>query len=298
MTIFVTGATGFLGGHFLGLRPVRGVRLRCLTRRRENPRLSGVEWVRGDLLHHGAWERKMRGCAAVVHLAAHPLLDCERDPVQGARVIVEGFSRLLGAARRAGVRRFVIASSAEVYGSPVRLPISEKTPLRPLSVYGFLKACADLHLLRFGEVSGSSVCILRFFNLYGCVTDGTVPVTVVRLFAERLLRDEPVILHASRRNSRDFIHVQDAARVVWSGVRRSSVRGVFNIGSGRETSLLNLATKLARLAGRRLRVDFRPAEGRLRRLVADCRRARELLGFRPKVSLDHGLREVLREVGR
>lgn len=295
-TIFVTGGTGLLGGHFLRLGNGHRWRLRCLARK-PPPSIAGrVEWIQGVLPKIAPWEAALRGCDAVVHLACASLPECEEDPVLGAEVNVAGFRNLFDAAAQHGVRRFILASSAEAYGLTDRLPVRETTPLRPRSLYGFTKACADLYALERAKLSGLSVCILRFFSLYGCSADRVCPPIFLRVMAERVLCGQPVVLHASLRNSRDFLHVTDAARALWLAVERAHVEGVINIGSGHETPLREAARRLAKLAGRPLTVDFRPGEGRHRRLAADCRLARRRLGFIPKVSLDQGLREMLEMV--
>jgi len=303
--LFVTGATGFLGGHFLKLASAaqrgasaRNLRLRCLVRKPVHHALPNVEWVRGDLLKSNPWRKKLKGCHAVIHLATCPLPECERDPILGSKVIVAGLSRLMEYSTEAGIQRFIIASTSEVYGSPDRLPIKESVHPRPLSIYGFLKACADFYAMERAMACGLSVCILRFFNLYGRAVDCAGPVTVLTLFAEQILHNRSVILHASRRNSRDFLHVKDAARALWAAVEKSGAEGLINIGSGRETTLQAAAQRLAAIAGKKLMIDFRPNEGRWRRMAADCSRARRLLGFRPKVSLDQGLCEVLEDAAR
>lgn len=294
--LFVTGATGYLGGHFLRLAVRQGWRVRCLTRRPPEAAAAaaaGVEWVKGDLLRPGPWGDKLRGCGVVVHLATHPLLECERDPTRGAAVIVGGMARLLRMVGAQRIRRLIVASSMEVYGLPVKLPVSERAPVNPRSLYGFFKACADLHVLRQESRMKLSVCILRFANLYGPAADGSFQPMVLRLFAERVRRGAPVILHQSLKNSRDFLHVRDAARALLLAVRRRPSAKVINVGTGRETTLKEAAQKLARLAGKRLRIDFRPHEGRLRWMRTDPRRARRELGFVPEVALDQGLKEVL-----
>ncbi len=295
--LFVTGAGGFLGRHFLALARRRGWRLRCLARRLPPGSWPGVEWVKGDLSKDGRWTARLKDCDTVLHLAACPLELCQEDPVLAEEVIVHGLRRLMEAMSRRGVGRLIMASTGEVYGIPKKIPVGESLAPAPQSVYGFLKACADLVAMHAGPGLGIQVCILRFFNLYGRALHGPQPPTVLNLFADRILKGQPVILHASRRNSRDFVHVKDAARALALAVGHPEAEGIFNIGSGRETTLLDAAQRLARRAGVPLRVDFRPREGRLRRAAADIRRARRELGFRPSVPLDRGLRELLRVLG-
>lgn len=288
--IFVTGATGYLGKHFLAEARRRGWRLRCLARRLPRPLPPRVEWIRGDLSRPGRWPRALKGCRVVVHLATATLPECERDPAAGATTLLGGLKNLLAAARAAAVPRFVLASTSEVYGDPARLPVREDAPLRPLSAYGFLKACAEMVATR----GDARACILRFFNLYGAAVDGRPRDTVLNLFARRILAGEPLVLHRSRKNSRDFVHVKDAARALALAVERAPATGAFNIGSGRETTLLAAGRRLGAIAGGTVAMDFRPKEGRLRRVRADTRRARQELGFASRVSLEAGLREVLR----
>lgn len=288
--IFVTGAAGYVGGHFLQEARRRGWRVRALDRCVPARRTPGVRWIRGDLARPAPWRRALEGCRAVVHLATATLPDCERDPAAGAEVILGGLRNLLAAARRASVPRFVLASTSEIYGDPVRLPVREEAPPRPLSAYGFLKACAEMLAARGEPV----VCVVRFFNLYGAAVDGRPRDTVLNLFARRILAGEPLVLHRSRKNSRDFIHVKDAARALALAVDRVAAEGAFNIASGRETTLLAAGRRLGALARRRVAVDFRPREGRLRRVRADTRRARRTLNFAARVPLETGLREVLR----
>jgi UDP-glucose 4-epimerase len=191
------------------------------------------------------------------------------------------------------VGRWVISSTAEVFGAPRKLPIAESARLRPLSSYGRLKAEAERLALSRAAAAGASMTILRFFNLYGPKVDGQVPDTVIRSFATRLLAGQPVVLHASRANSRDFLHVRDAVTALMASLARSARPGVYNVGSGRETTLLEVAQRIGALLGTPVDVDFRPGEGRRRRSQADRRKATRALGFRPRVGLDEGLGELL-----
>ncbi len=297
-TIFVTGSTGYLGGHFLKLATHHSWQLYCLVRKPPRYRMPHVKWIRGDLLQDSHWIRKLEGCSMIVHLATCPLLECERNPLLAADVIVGGLDRILEGAIKHGIKHFILASTAEVYGSPSRLPITETTPLKPRSIYGFFKACADLHAFVQAKEHHLSVCALRFFNLYGRAACGETPSSIFNLFARQILQGKPVVLHASYCNSRDFIHVKDAAQALWKAIQNKNAQGIINIGSGRETFLQDAAQKLADMAGRHLEIDFRPHEGRLRRMVAGGQRAHKILNFVPKVSLDQGMREVLDDGAR
>ncbi len=288
--LFVTGASGYVGGHFLREARRRRWRLRCLARAPSHRRGGRVRWIQGDLCRKGKWERSLKGCRAVIHLATASLLECERDPAAAAAVILDGTRRLLDAARRAGVKRVIFASSSEVYGDPPRLPVRESDPLSPLSIYGFLKACAEILVLRHA----ASACVLRFFNLYGEAVDGRPRETVLNLFARRILAGEAVAIDRSPKNSRDFLHVQDAAQALAAAINREEASGVINIGSGCETRLLAAARKIGAWAGHRAHPKIRSGAGRLRRMRAATRRAQALLDFSPRQNFDDGLRQTLR----
>ncbi len=295
-TIFVTGGTGYLGGHLLKIatQSNRNLQFRCLTRHpRHQPGLKNVKWIDGDLSDKISYKKHLQGCSMIVHLATISLLECEKDPLFASQIMIGGLQKLLNSASEFGIRRWILTSSAEVYGHPQRLPISETTSLKPLSIYGFLKACADLYMLKEAKKRGLSVCLLRFFNLYGAGINHAQPSTVLKLFAQQILNRQPVLLHASMENSRDFLHVKDAARAIWLTMKKDEAQGVINIGSGKETTLIGAARKIARLAKKPLTIDFRPKEGRFRRAIADIRLAKQILNFIPKVTLDCGLHEVL-----
>jgi UDP-glucose 4-epimerase len=294
-TIFITGATGFLGSHFLELSKNYDWKLRCLARKlpRKN-KFKHVEWVKGDLQKIVKWKHVLKDCDIIIHLATMPLLETDKKPIEAFRTILGSTQKLISLGRKYGVSRFIIASTGEAYGSPKKLPVKETQELSPLSFYGFLKACSDLYALKEAQKHSLSLTILRFFNIYGLSVENKLPPIVIKSFAEQLIANKPIVLHASKKNSRDFIHVRDAAQSIIQSILQSEARGVINIGSGKETFLKDLATRIAKILHKKLVIEFRPNEGRKRRLQADCTLARDKLSFYPKVSLDQGLREMLK----
>lgn len=291
--IFVTGATGFVGSHFLKQAAGGPWRFLCLVRSRPKVHYAGVKWILGDLTDSRSWSRHLRGCSALLHLATVPLAECDRNPLRASQVIFTATHRLLEHAVRRGVKRWILGSTAEVYGDPRHLPVSEISAMRPVSLYGFLKGASDLDALSMAQVHAISLCILRFSNLYGLDVRGDIPMTVLGKMAIGITRGEPVILHRSLKNSRDFLHVQDAVSAILQTLEKPQAEGVIPIGSGVETRLVAAARRLASLREVRLRLELHSQEGRLRRGRMDLRRARSCLKFSPKVSLDHGLQELL-----
>lgn len=293
--IFLTGGSGFLGQHFIHLCSTKNWRLKCLARHIPSSRLNNrVQWIKGSLEKKNSWKSHLKGCDTVVHLAAVPLLETDQNPELAVKVMIAGLRDLLEEGRKCGIKRFIIASTAEAYGSPDKLPVKESQLPQPLSLYGFLKLNADLLAQREAKAHNLSIALLRFFNLYGPTVSGELPQTVVKIFIDQLLAGKAIILHASKKNSRDFIFVTDAARAIISAIEHPSATGIFNIASGEETFLLDLARKISKKIKRSCRIDFKPDQGRKRRLKADVTKANKFLGFKCKVSLDKGLNEVLK----
>jgi nucleoside-diphosphate-sugar epimerase len=298
--IFVTGATGYLGAHFLDRLQKTPWRIIALVRKvpLRVPRRGGkrVRWVKGDLLKPKPWLHHLKDCSAVVHLATVSLPECDQNPDRGGDVIVRGSRLLFDAAREKGIQRFIQVSTAEVYGSPPHGRITKGTPLAPQSLYGFFKACADLYVLSHGDLKDMSVGVLRFSNLYGTSADGNLPATVLSSMAKSIHQNGTVLLHGSVKNSRDFLHVQDAVGAIILALKTKSLSGAIDIGSGRGTTLRHAAQILAKKLGKPLRIQLRPREGRVRRTCVDLRNASRILGFRPKISMDRGLGEMVRKV--
>lgn len=252
-------------------------------------RADAVDWAMvHEVMHHVKPD-------AIMHLAA--LISVEesiRMPGLYMEVNAEGARNLARAASKAGVRRFIYASSAAVYGNPINLPISEDHPTSPLSPYGLSKLMGE-HYVASEFLGEERPVILRIFNVYG---PGQNPeyAGVITRFMERLSRGEPPIIFGDGGQTRDFIHVDD---VVEAFIRSLDVpldeALVANIGSGRPVKIIELARMMIRLYG----LDLEPAhapprQGDIRDSYADISRARRILGWSPRISLEEGLQKLIR----
>jgi len=231
---------------------------------------------------------------AIIHLAA--LVSVEesiRMPGLYMEVNAEGTRNLVRAANKAGVKRFIYASSAAVYGNPIKLPISEDHPMNPLSPYGLSKLMGEYYVAsEFLGEEGS--VILRIFNVYG---PGQNPeyAGVIARFMERLSRGEPPIIFGDGGQTRDFIHVDDVVEAFVKSLDASpDERLVANIGSGRPVKILELARMMIRLYGLDLEpVHAPPRPGDIKDSYADITRAMKALGWSPRISLEDGLRKLI-----
>lgn len=301
--LLVTGGAGFIGGHVVDHLVGLGYRVTVIDdlstgrRDRVNPQ---AELIVGNVVD----KRLVRGAIgradACIHLAAIASVQRSRDDLLGShRTNQSAFVGLLEAIarRRGGVIPIVYASSAAVYGAPATFPIAEDDPAHPLSAYGADKLGCELHAGAAGVVSRTPSFGLRFFNVYGPMQRPDSPYSgVISIFADRLSRRESLTIYGDGRQSRDFVHVGDVVRAVVASLEHASPAApVCNVGTGVETSIVELAAILCRILGTEADFRFAPArEGDIRRSVADLSRAREIFGHTPQTAIYDGLRDLLK----
>jgi UDP-glucose 4-epimerase len=302
MKYLITGGAGFIGSHLAEALagPHDLVLLDNLsTGKRGNFRhlvgREGVTFVEGSVTDLPLLREVMEGVDGVFHEAA--LVSVPRsvkDPVATNEANVTGTVKLLAAARDAGVKAVVFASSSSVYGESAVLPKREDMPVAPLSPYAVSKAAGEQYLRVFGELYGIRTVSLRYFNVFGPRQDpDSQYAAVIPLFITRVLRGEPPVINGDGGQTRDFTFVRD---VVQGNLRamESGARGVFNIASGRQVSVLELARTIMDTAGREVPVRHAdPRPGDIRYSVADISAARAALGYEPRYTLRAGLEETL-----
>lgn len=301
MKALVTGGAGFIGSHLVDALVARGWSVRVLddlsAGRRENlTQVAGrIEWLVGDLRDRALVERAVAGVDVVFHQAALRSVPKSFDnPLLYHEVNVTGTVQLLWAARQAGVRRLVYASSSSVYGDVERLPQREADRPDPISPYAASKLAGE-HYCRVFSTWGLDAVTLRYFNVFGPrqSLESRYAVVIPR-FIVSLLRDEPPPIHGDGLQSRDFTYVAD---VVEANVLAAQVPGVggrvFNIAGGQPYTVLDAAQRLSRLLGKAITPVHGPVRpGDVRHTYAEIAQAREVLGFRPTVGFDEGLRRT------
>src|SRR5262245_22137904 len=297
MRVVVTGGAGFIGSHSCQVLLEAGHAVNALDElshgEREAVPTGADLMVIVVRLPLPEAERQRVRPEAVLHLAAQ--MDVRRsvaDPMHDASVNVLGTVNALAAARRAGARRFVLASSGgAVYGEQDAFPAPEQHPRRPASPYGVSKLCAEeyVELARREGLSGIS---MRYANVYGPGQDPMGEAGVVAIFLHKMLRGGDPVINGDGLQTRDFVYVEDVARANLLALT-SERTFALNVGTGVETSIADLARLLASWAGYRKAIAHGPpAPGEQRRSVVDPRAAREQLGWEPRVGLDEGLRRT------
>lgn len=301
-SVLVTGGLGYIGSYVVPELLSRGWRVRILDNNyrvdpataRRVAALDGVEVVEGDVRYPAILEKAVPGVEAIVHLAAVCLNKSISSPTESLDVNLGGTQNVIDAAVRHGVRRFVFASSASVYGNPTSLPMRETDAPSPLTPYCIAKLSAE-HLLRFhAERAGLSWMALRLFNVYGPGQQTDAYYTsVVLAFLRRLINGEAPVIDGRGEQSMDFIYVADIARAFGLALDSSVSGAVLNVGSGQDTTVMQLAEELIRLLGLDVLPTFRPREVLVTQRRADIEHIREVLGWEPSVGLAEGLASVI-----
>ncbi len=303
MDALVTGGAGFIGSNLVRALVAAGGSVRVLddfsTGSKENlGGLDEVELLVGDVRDSEAVREAVQGAEVVHHLAALPsVARSVLDPVASHRVNAEGTLNVLVAARDAGVRRVVYASSSSVYGDTPTLPKHEGMPVSPMSPYAASKLAGEAYCRAFARSYDLETVSLRFFNVFGPRQDpGSEYSAVIPRFIGRMLAGEPPEVFGDGAQSRDFTYVDNVveACVLASGAGPEASGEAINVGCGERVSLVQLARTLGELLGTDLPPIFAaPRPGDVRHSQAAISKARELLGYRPSVGLREGLERTV-----
>jgi UDP-glucose 4-epimerase len=261
-------------------------------------RASGrVRVAGGDIRDASLVRSLMAGIDVVFHQAAIRITQCATEPRLAVQVLVDGTYEVVEAAADAGVRKIVAASSASVYGLAEEFPTPERQhPYANDTLYGAAKTFNEGLLRSFHAMRGLDYVMLRYFNVYGPRMDifGLYTEVLIR-WMERIESGRPPLILGDGVATMDFVFTEDIARANLLAATSDATDEVFNIASGTETSLLDLATALQRVMGSDLEPEFGPARGvnGVTRRLADISRAAERLGWKPEVDLDAGLRRLV-----
>jgi UDP-glucose 4-epimerase len=250
-----------------------------------------------DIRARAALERAMRGVDAVVHLAAIRITRCAAEPREAFEVMCAGTYNVVEAAQAAGVKKVVAASTASVYGLADGFPTTERQhPYNNRTWYGASKVMLEGLLRSFNDMYGLPYVALRYFNVYGprMDTHGKYTEVLIR-WMERLDAGRPPLILGDGTQTMDFVYVEDVARANVRALASDVSDDVFNVASGRETSLRELATLLARVMGRPDDVEYGPERkvNPVSRRLASTEHAERVLGFRAQVDLEEGLRRLV-----
>ena len=300
MKVLVTGGAGFIGSNLVRALVERGDDVRVLdnfsTGNRSNlaELTAEIEIVEGELRSYERVHAATRGVEVAFHQGALPSVPRSvQDPLTTSAVNVEATLNVLLAARDEGIRRVVFASSSSVYGNSGELPRVETQNPDPISPYGVSKLAAERYCVSFARVYPLETVALRYFNVFGPNQDPTSQYSAaVPRFMTAIANGRPVSIYGDGEQRRDFTYV---ANVVDANLLAADAEGVsghvLNVATGRATTVNELAEAIGALLGRSVERDDQPERpGDVRDSWADVMRARESLGWTPRVGLDEGLR--------
>ncbi len=299
----VTGGAGFIGSHIAETLVGRGETVRVLddlsTGKMEN--LAGIagkfEFLRGDIRDLGTCRRAVAGVQAVFHEAAlASVVRSVADPLLNNAINVTGTLNMLVAARDAGVRNFVLASSSAVYGDDPATPKVEGREGKPLSPYGVSKLVDEKYAQVFRALHGMHAVALRYFNVFGPRQDPASEYSaVIPLFITRMLKGEPPTIYGDGEQSRDFIFVGDVVRANLAAAASASAAGeAINVACGVGTTVNGLLDAVNDVLGTTIAAVYAaPRPGDILHSTADITKARRLMGYAPGLSFADGLKETV-----
>jgi UDP-glucose 4-epimerase len=299
--VLVTGGGGFIGSHLAERLLERGDEVRVLdsfaTGRRENlAHLPDVELVEGDVQSFERAHHAVLGCDAVLHQAALPSVPRSiQDPLTSNAVNVTGTLNVLLAARDAGVRRVVYASSSSVYGANQQLPKREDQPVAPISPYAVSKLAGEGFCRSFSTIYELECVSLRYFNVFGPRQDplSQYAAVIPKFIAAALDGTRPVVF-GDGEQSRDFTYIDNVVEANLLALDSHAGAGeVFNAACGERVSLNTVLSMISELSGVELESDHRPGRaGEVRHSQADIERCRDTFGYSASIPFAEGLRRT------
>lgn len=299
-TYLVTGGAGFIGSHLSSALVARGHRVRVvdsLITGFERNLQPGVEFTHGDLAEPAVANAAVEGVDYVLHQAAIPSVPRSvKNPRESHRANVDAMLNILLASRDAGVKRVVFAGSSSVYGDQPTLPKREDMPTKPMTPYALQKMVSEQYGQMFTRLYGLEVVTTRYFNVFGPRQDPGSPYSgVISLFIKALLDGTRPVIYGDGGQTRDFTFVTNVVNGVISAAEAPGVGGeVFNVATGGRVSLNELLATLKKIIGSDVEPIYQEGRmGDVRDSQADIAKAERLLGYRPAVTLEEGLRQTV-----
>jgi UDP-glucose 4-epimerase len=302
--ILVTGGAGFIGSHLTKQLVKRGYKVRVLDNLSRNVnhvedlwKRGGIEFIKGDIREKMHVLEAMKGVDYVFHQAAACLNRCKAFPKEAIEVNLEGSYNVFGAAIHEGVKKVIYASTSSVYGQPQYLPMDENHPTNAKEPYGATKLCTDKFMEFLSEKHGLKYIALRYFNVYGSYQSVDAYYTsVINNFIKRVLNNLPPVIHGKGSQTLDFTHINDIVDANIAALESDVENEIFNVGYGGEHSLKELAEIILNIVGSDLKPEFVDRDVLVTKRRCDNKKLEEILGIKPKVGLEEGLRDLVKHV--
>jgi len=306
MKILVTGSEGFIGSHLTELLVEKGFEVKAFVKYNfkndwgwleESKYKDYIEIYTGDVRDYDSVYDAMKDVDVVFHLAALIGIPYSYiSPLAYIKTNTEGTYNILESGRKLNLKRIIITSTSEIYGTAQYVPIDEKHPYNPQSPYAASKAAADHLALSYYRSFGTPVTIIRPFNTYGPRQSARA---VIPTIISQILAGKKQIKLGNLSPTRDLNYVKDIANgFVTVGLHENTIGDVYNLGSGQEISIGALAQKIIELTGKEVEIigdtqRIRPEKSEVERLLSNAEKAKNVAGWEPKYTLDEGLKETI-----
>jgi UDP-glucose 4-epimerase len=306
-TILITGGAGFIGSHLVdrliqeGYKAVVVDNLSSGSKKNLNPQAKfyKVDITNKKALSNVFEKEKPRN---VFHLAAQiNLRKSVEDPVEDAKINILGSLNLIQcflqnnplSARKEGTKFIFSSTGGVIYGDTKIIPTSEDFPACPTSPYGIAKLSFEHYLNYYQKVFGLDFVSLRYANVYGPRQNSKGEAGVVAIFCDKILSKEKAIIYGNGQQTRDYVFIDDVVEANILSLKKN-IKGIFNIGTGKETSVNQLFQKINKIFGGNTQKKHTPAKkGEQKRSCLDCQKAKKKLGWKNKVNLDEGLKRTV-----
>lgn len=294
-TILVTGGAGFIGSHIADAVVENNdvyILDNCTSGTIENVP-AGAELIIDDIRNSGTFDGFPDADIIFHEAALVSVPQSIEEPTHSHAINVAGTLNVLEYAREVDAR-VVLASSTAIYGEASTFPIPETESISPSSPYGIDKATLDRYARVYYELYGVETVTLRYFNAYGPRQTASDYSGVISIFLEQAMNSRPITVHGDGSQTRDFVHVDDIVQANLKAAVADTVGEAYNIGTGREISIRELAGIIREVIGSESEVVYtKSREGDIDQSVADISKAQEKLGYEPSVSLENGLRSLV-----
>ena len=293
MKILVTGAAGQLGSylveHLSKEHDVTGLDI-------QESKFETNNFIKGDIKDYRLAMDTCRGKDIIIHAAAQVSVDRSiSDPVLDARENILGTINILEAATKSMASQFIYVSSAAIFGNPVKVPLDEDHPTKPLSPYGVSKLAGENYIFAFQETYGIKGTSIRPFNIFSQRQDPNSPYSgVITRFIEMAKENKPLTIHGDGSQTRDFVQAADIVKIIELCIGNEKAYGqTFNCGTGDATSVKELADIIIELSGKEIDVEHGESrKGDIMHSQADISKAKKILNYQPSIELKKGLAEL------
>ena len=298
-TVLVTGGGGFIGSEICEQLLKKKYKVRSFDLIKNNNKKINSQFT-GTILDPVEISNAVSGCDYVIHLAASlGVANTEKNRLECLHINIQGTLNVLEACVKHKVKKLVFSSSSEVYGEQQESPISENSPLNPKSNYAISKIVCEEYLRAYFETYGLKYNICRFFNVYG---KNQKTEFVMPIFIDKVITNKDIKIYGNGEQVRSFCNVKDSANGVIKVLEYNKNGQIFNIGNSNEPiSLNNLAKKIIKISNKKIKIhniDFKKSDRDIKReifnRIPNINKAKKFLNYSPKISLDQGIRELLK----